>query len=111
MKSIIKAVALVVAVAAPVVSFAQADLPLTRAKVTAELVQLEKAGYSPATSRDTTYPADIQAAESRVQAQAGGPAKATVVADSGVGSGTSGASKSGAPVKHLRAADDIYFGN
>jgi hypothetical protein len=69
MKSLIKAVALAVVLAAPVVSFAQADQPLTRAEVKAQLVQLEKAGYKPAVATDATYPADIQAAEARVAAQ------------------------------------------
>jgi hypothetical protein len=104
MKNVLKAVALVLAVAAPAVSFSQTSQPLTRAQVKAELVQLEKAGYNPAQSGDTAYPANIQAAEARVQA--GAPK-----ADSGFGAGTDGSSKSGPAIKHQRPADDIYFGN
>lgn len=70
MKSLIKAVALVVVLAAPVVALAQSDQqPLTRAQVKAQLKQLEDAGYNPAVATDATYPADIQAAEARVAAQ------------------------------------------
>ncbi|MFM0208247.1 DUF4148 domain-containing protein [Paraburkholderia sediminicola] len=70
MKSLIQAVALIVAIAAPVASFAQSDQqPLTRAEVRAQLVQIEQAGYNPAVATDSTYPADIQAAEARVAAQ------------------------------------------
>ena len=59
---------LTAALLVPVVSFAQADNgPVTRAQVRAELVQLEQAGYQPA-SRQNHYPDEIQAAEARVQA-------------------------------------------
>jgi hypothetical protein len=106
MTSLIKAVALAAVLAAPVVSFAQSDQPLTRAQVRAELVQLEKAGYNPAASSDTTYPANIQAAEARVAAQNG--------ATSGMGGVVSGSSSSGAPAAASPAANDgmkpIYFG-
>jgi hypothetical protein len=54
--------------AIPVVSFAQSNEPLTRAEVRAQLVQLEKAGYNPA-SDYTQYPANIQAAQARVNAE------------------------------------------
>jgi hypothetical protein len=56
------------ALAIPAVSFAQSNQPLTRAEVKAQLVQLEKAGYNPSLDR-TTYPAEIQAAETKVAAQ------------------------------------------
>ncbi|NPT53116.1 DUF4148 domain-containing protein [Paraburkholderia elongata] len=69
MKSLIKAVALVVVLAAPVASFAQSEQPLTRAEVKAQLIQIEQAGYNPAVATDSTYPADIQTAEARVAAQ------------------------------------------
>jgi hypothetical protein len=89
MKSLIKAVAVAVVLAAPVVSFAQTSQPVTRAQVRAELVQLEKAGYNPArSSRDPYYPADIQAAEARVAAENG--------STSGVGGAVNGSSESGA---------------
>jgi hypothetical protein len=70
MKSLIKAVALAVVVVAPVVSFAQSEQPLTRAEVKDQLKQLEAVGYKPAAATDAVYPADIQAAEAKVAAQA-----------------------------------------
>ena len=57
------------AFASPVVSFAQSTEPLTRAQVRAELIRLEEAGYHAGTGDDTTYPAGIQAAESKIAAQ------------------------------------------
>jgi hypothetical protein len=68
MKSLIQAVVVAAALAAPVAVFAQSNAPVTRAQVRAELVQLEKAGYNPAAD-DATYPAGIQAAEAKVAAQ------------------------------------------
>jgi hypothetical protein len=67
-KSIVPALVIASALAVP--AFAQADqnAPVTRAEVKADLVQLERAGYNPA-SDETTYPANIQAAEARVNAQ------------------------------------------
>jgi hypothetical protein len=60
---------IIAAVAAiPAVSFAQSIQPLTRAEVRAQLVQLEKAGYNPA-SDYTQYPANLQAAEARINAE------------------------------------------
>jgi hypothetical protein len=57
---------LALALAAPVMSFAQTtDEPVTRAQVRADLVQLENAGWRP-NSQDAYYPSDIQAAEARV---------------------------------------------
>ncbi|WP_250511415.1 DUF4148 domain-containing protein [Caballeronia sp. GACF4] len=56
------------AVAAPAMSYAQSNQPVTRAEVRADLVRLEKAGYKPAVNDDATYPADIQAAEAKVAA-------------------------------------------
>lgn len=70
MKSIIKAVAVAIALAGPAVSFAQADnQPLTRAQVRADLERAEKAGYNP--NDWIHYPENIQAAEARVAAQDG----------------------------------------
>ncbi|REE22275.1 uncharacterized protein DUF4148 [Paraburkholderia sp. BL27I4N3] len=55
--------------AAPVLSFAQANGPVTRAEVRADLVRLEQAGYNPSRGDDADYPAAIQAAEAKVAAQ------------------------------------------
>ncbi|CAB3806818.1 hypothetical protein LMG28614_06468 [Paraburkholderia ultramafica] len=91
MKSLIKAVALVVVLAAPVASFAQSEQPLTRAEVKAQLKQVEQAGYNPGASDDASYPADIQAAEARVAAQ-----NATAQADTtGYGTTATGSSQAG----------------
>jgi FlaG/FlaF family flagellin (archaellin) len=96
MKSLVKAVALVVVLAAPVASFAQSEQPLTRAEVKAQLKQIEQAGYNPAASSDATYPADIQAAEARVAAQNAAAQTGTT----GYGPSTTGSSQTGsnAPV-------------
>ncbi|MDR7007403.1 outer membrane lipoprotein-sorting protein [Paraburkholderia strydomiana] len=92
MKSLIKTVALVVVLAAPVVSFAQSEQPLTRAEVKAQLKQIEQAGYNPAVAVDATYPADIQAAEARIAAQ-----NAMAQSDTtGYGSTATGSSQAGA---------------
>ncbi|MDP9156377.1 MAG: DUF4148 domain-containing protein [Pseudomonadota bacterium] len=72
MKTLIYAT-LAVALATPVVSFAQTAEPVTRAEVRADLVQLESAGYRPV-SQDATYPSDIQAHEARVHAGNGSSA-------------------------------------
>jgi hypothetical protein len=87
MKSVINAVAVVVALGAPIVSFAQSNAPVTRAQVRAELVQLEKAGYHPGAGDQSDYPVQIQAAEARVAAQNG--------ASSGYGGAASGSSAAG----------------
>jgi cytochrome c556 len=95
MKSLIQAVAIAALLAAPVASFAQSNQPVTRAQVRAELVQLEKAGYSPANGRDPYYPSDVQAAEARVAAQ-----NATAQADTtGYGAGSNGSSQAGQRVE------------
>jgi len=105
MKSLIQAVVVAAVLAAPVASFAQSNQPVTRAQVRAELIQLEKAGYQP-NRADPYYPADIQAAQARVNAQ-NGIAQPAASAYGGVGSGSS---QSGyvAPAKGTKS---IYFGN
>ncbi|WP_027801813.1 DUF4148 domain-containing protein [Paraburkholderia dilworthii] len=92
MKSLIKAVALVVVLAAPLASFAQSEQPLTRAEVKAQLKQVQQAGYNPAAAVDANYPADIQAAEARIAAQ-----NAIAQSDTtGYGSTALGSSQAGA---------------
>jgi hypothetical protein len=93
MKSLIQAAALATvvatALAAPTAVFAQANQPVTRAQVRAELVQIEKAaGYNPSHGEDPNYPADIQAAEAKVAAQN---------AATGFGGVASGSSDAGHP--------------
>jgi hypothetical protein len=84
MKSLVQAVVIAATLAAPVAVFAQSNQPVTRAQVREELIQLEKAGYNPATANPYDYPANIQAAEARVAAQ-----------NSAVGGVTSGSSQAG----------------
>ncbi|MGF7129017.1 hypothetical protein P3T40_000483 [Paraburkholderia sp. EB58] len=107
MKSLIQAVVLAAAVAAPIAAFAQSNGPLTRAQVRAELVQLEQAGYNPARAADPYYPDDIQAAEARVAAQNG--------ETSGVGGMLNGSSASGSPAASHYSSNaglkPIYFGH
>jgi hypothetical protein len=86
MKSLIEAAVIAALIAAPLAAFAQNNQPVTRAQVRAELVQLEKAGYNPATSDNATYPVQLQAAEARVSAQQ---------SNSGYGSAANGSSQSG----------------
>jgi hypothetical protein len=82
MKSLIRAVVVAATLAAPVVAFAQSNEPVTRAQVRAELVQLEKAGYTPGGGEDVHYPADLQAAEAKVAAQNGATGVGGVAAGS-----------------------------
>jgi hypothetical protein len=89
MKSLIQAVVVAAALAAPVAVFAQSNQPVTRAQVRAELVQLEQTGWRPAAGADPHYPEDIQAAEAKVAAQNG--------AASGYGGLVSGSSDAGRP--------------
>ena len=107
MKSLIKAVALAVVIAAPVASFAQSNQPVTRAQVRAELAQLNQAGYH-AGDHDPYYPRNIQAAEARVAAQ-NGTATAATAAAADVGGTVGGASRSGAPAA-APGTKSIYFG-
>lgn len=119
MKSLIKAVAIAAVLAAPVVSFAQSSQqPVTRAQVRGELIQLEHAGYEPSMSNDADYPADIQAAERRVQSQ--DPALAQTqtqpTADtSGYGAPMSGTTQAGGmaqpQVQPRDGTKGVYFGN
>ncbi|SIT41702.1 conserved exported hypothetical protein [Paraburkholderia ribeironis] len=104
MKSLVQAVVIAAVLAVPVASFAQTNQPVTRAQVRAELVQLEKAGYQPGHA-DPHYPADIQAAQARVDAQKG----TAQPAESGFGGAVSGSSQAG----HAAApagSKSIYFG-
>ncbi|WP_433704421.1 DUF4148 domain-containing protein [Paraburkholderia sacchari] len=89
MKSLIQAVVVAASLAAPVAVFAQANAPVTRAQVRAELVQLEQTGWRPAAGADPHYPEDILAAEAKVAAHNG--------ATSGYGGVASGSSDAGRP--------------
>ena len=71
MKSLFVALLASVALMPAIASAQQASGPVTRAQVREQLVQLEKAGYTPGTF-DPNYPAQIQAAQARVAAQNAG---------------------------------------
>jgi hypothetical protein len=91
-------------VAVPVVSFAQAQQPLTRAEVRAELVQLQKAGYN-AAGDEAHYPSNLEAAQARINAEGGSAAAAY----GGVAKGSS-ASGSHAPMSHAKASTSEVIG-
>jgi len=105
MKTLISAVVVAAALVAPVASFAQSNQPLTRAEVRAQLVQLEKAGYNPIGDH-VDYPANLQAAQARVDAQ-NGTAQAV---NSGYGAPIAGTSQAGRPVTG-NDHNSVYFGN
>ncbi|TDQ97512.1 DUF4148 domain-containing protein [Paraburkholderia silvatlantica] len=96
------AAALAALVAVPALSFAQSSEPVTRAEVKAELVQLQKAGYNPA-SDNTQYPANLQAALLRVSAGNGAAASA-------FGGVVQGASAAGSRT-HARAVSNAAGAN
>ncbi|MFL9966102.1 DUF4148 domain-containing protein [Paraburkholderia sediminicola] len=89
MKSLIEAAVIAALITAPLAAFAQSSQPVSRAEVRAQLVQLEKAGYNPATGNNYDYPANIQAAEARVAAQN------NAAQTSGYGSAANGSSQAG----------------
>jgi Domain of unknown function (DUF4148) len=103
MNSLIKAVAVALVIAAPAASFAQSNQPVTRAQVRTELVQLERAGYTPIRGADPYYPADIQAAEARVAAQNGSAAATDV-------GGVSGGGAASGRAVNTAGTKSIFFG-
>jgi hypothetical protein len=68
-KSLVNAFAVTAVLVVPVLSFAQSNQPVTRAQVRAELVELNDAGYNPATANGFDYPANIRAAEAHIAAR------------------------------------------
>ncbi|QGZ66873.1 DUF4148 domain-containing protein [Paraburkholderia acidisoli] len=86
MNTLIKLAAVTVAaLAVPAVSYAQTtnDRPLTRAEVRQQLIDIEQAGYNPATANDIDYPSDVQAAQRRL-------AQTKMANQNGAGATTSG---------------------
>ncbi|MDR3098730.1 MAG: DUF4148 domain-containing protein [Paraburkholderia sp.] len=117
-RTLIQAAIVAALVAAPALSFAQdsSSAPKTRAEVRQELIQLEQAGYNPATANDATYPQDIQAAEARVTQQEGVAQTQLPVADTGYGGASMGTMQSGQPSPRMTPApgapaQSTYFGN
>ncbi|AOK56656.1 DUF4148 domain-containing protein [Burkholderia stagnalis] len=109
MKSIIYAAIAASVLATPLASFAQSEQGLTRDQVKAELVQLEQNGYKPHAS-DSQYPADIQAAEQRIQPSQPMLAHADT---SGYGAVAAGAAQSGGRrmTEAPNPVNSVYFGN
>jgi uncharacterized membrane protein len=105
MKTLISAVVVAAALVAPVASFAQSSQPVTRAEVRAQLAQLEKAGYNPVGDQ-IDYPANVQAAQARVDAQNG----AAQAVNSGYGAPIAGSSQAGRPLNGTER-NSVYFGN
>ncbi|AFQ52076.1 DUF4148 domain-containing protein [Burkholderia cepacia] len=66
MKRLIHAVAIALAVSAPLAALAQSNPPLTRAQVHAEVKALKQAGFQPS---DWFYPASIVSAEAKIARQ------------------------------------------
>ncbi|MCP3706932.1 DUF4148 domain-containing protein [Paraburkholderia sp. CNPSo 3274] len=100
MKCLVQTVVVLTVLAAPVLSFAQSNSAVTPEQVRAELVQLEQVGYHVGDGDNSSYPADIQAAEARVAAQNGGSSYGGVI---------SGSSASGAPTA-IPGLKPVYFG-
>ncbi|ALP66400.1 MULTISPECIES: DUF4148 domain-containing protein [Paraburkholderia] len=70
MKTLIQTAAVAVLLALPIASFAQTTAPVSRAEVEAQLAQLESAGYNPSGDK-AHYPANLEAAQARLDAQHG----------------------------------------
>jgi hypothetical protein len=105
MKALIYAALVAGVFVAPTASFAQdANTPLTRAEVRADLIRLEHVGYKPA-ANDVHYPTDIQAAEARLEAQ-----NTATSASTGEGGTLYGSSQAGAP-STPEGTRSIYFGH
>ena len=100
----IKLFALAALAAAPVLSFAQSNEPVTRAQVRAELVQLQHAGYNPAADY-TQYPRNIEAALARVEA-AQAPSQAASSSYGGVVGASSEAGSTHRDTHAARGAQD-----
>ncbi|UVE68441.1 DUF4148 domain-containing protein [Burkholderia pyrrocinia] len=99
MKSLVSAVVAAVALSASFGAFAQSTV--TRAQVRNELVQLEKAGYTPGLS-SPHYPDDIQAAQARVRA----------ADNTGYGAQPAATVQGGAPAAKAQSPrDSVYFGH
>ncbi|MCU9956731.1 MULTISPECIES: DUF4148 domain-containing protein [Burkholderia] len=99
MKSLVSAVVAAVALSASFGAFAQSTV--TRAQVKNELVQLEKAGYTPGLS-SPHYPDDIQAAQARVRA----------ADNTGYGAQPAATVQGGAPAAKAQSPrDSVYFGH
>jgi hypothetical protein len=92
MKTQFYALAAAMLLAAPISSFAQGQAAFTRAQVRDQLVELERAGYNPVSTR-LDYPQNLAAAQAKVAAQNG------TAELSGYGTASTGCSQAGAPTE------------
>jgi hypothetical protein len=112
MKSFIKAVAAAAVLVAPALTFAQtmqSDQGMTRGEVKQDLRNVEAAGYNPAVNDQTTYPADVQAAEARASRQNG--AAQNNDAYGGMANGTSASGMRGMVPMNNDGTKPTYFGH
>ncbi len=108
-KTFVPAIVLTSALCIPALTYAQQTSDsLTRAAVKADLVQMEQAGYNPEGDR-TSYPAQTQAAEQRVEMNRGDMATSY---GTSYGSPTNGSSATGTrvPMAQPDGGRSIYFG-
>jgi hypothetical protein len=112
MKSFVKAVAIAAVVVAPAVSHAQTDSSLTRGQVKQDLQRVEANGYDPSRSDQTSYPSDIQAAESRASRQdaRNGAYNAGMNAYGGAAAGRSASGMRAMPPMDNDGTKPVYFG-
>jgi hypothetical protein len=103
-KSLVPAIVLTSALGAPAFAYAQDEGTVSRPAVKADLIQMEQAGYN-VEGDHTTYPAQAQAAEQRVEATRG-------ITATSYGSPTNGSYATGvrAPVAQPDGARPVYFG-
>jgi len=105
MKALIQVVVVSCALAAPALSFAQADQgQVTRAQVREDLQRVEQAGYRPVAD-DASYPADVQAAEAKASAGEQ-PMEQTAVG----GVTSNGTMQMGAPTSTDGNPKPVFFG-
>lgn len=106
MNSLIKALVIACVATAPIAALAQSEQPLTRDQVRAELVQIEKSGYTP-NADWIRYPENVEAADIRAAAQ--NDSEHAHAAGSGYGSSMNGSSQLGATIRPSPQSD-YYFG-
>jgi hypothetical protein len=105
-KSLVPAIVLASALGAPAFAYAQDADTVTRPAVKADLIQMEQSGYN-VEGDHTTYPAQTQAAEQRVEANRG-------ITATSYGSPTDGSYAAGmrsTPIAQPDGTRSVYFGH
>jgi hypothetical protein len=111
MKPFVKAVAIAAVVVAPALSFAQTDPSLTRGQVKQDLQNVEANGYDPSRSDQTSYPSDVQAAESRASRQSDNAYNADMNSYGGAAGGRSASGMRMMPPMNNDGSKPVYFGH